>query len=177
TTNSASGHRTVQPSSRTRSNVSEPHRPRARYSSKSRARTSWRGNRSLNIATDSRITHSMPELSRRDFLKGVGLVPLAAALPGPVLARALADTSDSYRFFTTHEAAVVREATARIIPGPTDDPTEVGHPGAREANVVRYIDTMLAAFSFHPPRIFAGGPFSNRAGASRDDMARFVPPP
>ena len=66
----------------------------------------------------------MPELSRRDFIKGVGLVPLAAALPAPVLAKALADTSNSYRFFTPHEAAVVIEATARIIPGPTDDPTE-----------------------------------------------------
>src|SRR5436190_3382222 len=129
------------------------------------------------MGRDSRISHSMPELSRRDFVKGVGLVPLAAALPAPVLAKALADTSNSYRFFTPHEAAVVREATARIIPGPTDDPTEVGHPGAREANVVRYIDTMLAAFSFRPPRIFAGGPFSNRAGASGDDMARFVPLP
>ena len=119
----------------------------------------------------------MPELSRRDFIKGVGLVPLAAALPAPVLAKALADTSNSYRFFTPHEAAVVIEATARIIPGPTDDPTEAGHPGAREANVVRYIDTMLAAFSFHPARVYAGGPFSNRAGASRDDMAYFVPVP
>ena len=119
----------------------------------------------------------MPELSRRDFIKGAGLLPLAAALQGPVLSRALADTSTGYRFFTAHEADVVREATARIIPGPQDDPSETGHPGAREANVVRYIDTMLAAFSFHPPRIFAGGPFSNRAGASRDDMARFLPVP
>src|SRR5205823_1859170 len=48
-------------------------------------------------------------------------------------------------------------------------------PRAREANVARYIDTMLGAFTFHPARIHAGGPFSNRAGASHDAMARFVP--
>ena len=119
----------------------------------------------------------MPELSRRDFIKGAGLLPLAAALPNAVLVRALADTSTAFRFFTPHQAAVVTEATARIIPGPTDDPSEVGHPGAREANVVRYIDTMLAAFSFGPARIYAGGPFSKRAGGHTDDMATFVPVP
>lgn len=104
-------------------------------------------------------------------------MPLVAALDGPVLARALADTSTNYRFFTQHQAAVVIDATARIIPGPNDDPAETGHPGAREANVVRYIDTMLAAFTFRPARIYAGGPFSDRAGAAHDDMKRFVPVP
>jgi hypothetical protein len=110
-------------------------------------------------------------------VKGAGLLPLAAALPGTVLARALADTSTTYRFFTAHQAAVITEATARLIPGPQDDPTEIGHPGAREANVVRYIDTMLAAFTFHPAKIHAGGPFSDRAGAANDDMKDFIPLP
>ena len=116
-------------------------------------------------------------ISRRDFVKGAGLLPLAAAIPRGALARALADTSPTYRFFTTHQAAVVREATARLIPGPQDDPSETGHPGAREANVVRFIDTMLAAFTFHTARIHAGGPYSDRAGASVDDMKHFVPLP
>ena len=107
-------------------------------------------------------------------MKGAGLLPLAAALPPGMLGRALADTSSTYRFLTAHQAAVVVAATARLIPGPDDDPTEVGHPGAKEANVVRYIDTMLAAFRFHPPHVHAGGPFSDRAGAARDDMSRFL---
>ena len=119
----------------------------------------------------------MGKLTRRDFIKGASLLPIAAALPKQALARALTDASPHYRFFTPHQAAVVIDATARIIPGPQDDPSETGHPGAREANVVRYIDTMLACFTFHPARIFAGGPFSDRAGAARDDMARFVPVP
>lgn len=36
--------------------------------------------------------------------------------------------------------------------------------GAREAGVADYIDTMLGAFLFDPPRIWAGGPTSGRQG-------------
>jgi hypothetical protein len=117
-------------------------------------------------------------ISRRQFLAGVSLLPLAGAAPPGALAKALASTSDHYVFFTAGQAATVREATARLIPGPQDDPLEAGHPGAREANVVRYIDTLLGAFRVpagHPPRIHAGGPFSNRNGARKNDMATFVP--
>ena len=77
------------------------------------------------------------------------------------------------RFFTPHQAAVVEAATARIAPGPQDDPAEAGHPGAREANVTGYIDTMLAAL--HTDQVFAGGPWSNRHTSGPNLMARFVP--
>lgn len=113
----------------------------------------------------------MSDLTRRRLLSGAASVPLAALLPGRWRAHAGAA---GWRFFTEREAAVVREATARLIPGPTDDPREAGHPGAREANVVGYIDTALGALSFDPPRVFAGGPFSDRAGSAEDDMAVFV---
>ena len=119
-----------------------------------------------------------PDLSRREFLAGVTLLPLASAALPEAFAAALASTSDHYAFFTVAQAATVREATARLIPGPQDDPLEVGHPGAREANVVRYVDTLLGAFRVptgQPPRIHAGGPFSDRAGSATDDMATFVP--
>jgi hypothetical protein len=72
------------------------------------------------------------------------------------------------------EAAVVEAATARLIPGPTDDASEAGHPGAREAGVTRYIDTMLGALTLQPATVFAGGPFSDRAGSTTDDMATFI---
>jgi hypothetical protein len=74
-----------------------------------------------------------------------------------------------------HQQAVVREATARLVPGPSDDPAEVGHPGAREADVTRYIVGLLGAFAVTPPLVFAGGPFSNRAGYPTDEMAKFLP--
>jgi Gluconate 2-dehydrogenase subunit 3 len=118
----------------------------------------------------------MPELSRRRFLQAAGLLPLAAALPRGLLARAFAaPASQPYVFFDTHEGAVIVEATARLIPGPDDDPLEAGHPGAREANVVRYIDTLLGAFAFSTPRIFAGGPYSDRKGGDENYMADFIP--
>jgi Gluconate 2-dehydrogenase subunit 3 len=79
-----------------------------------------------------------------------------------------------HRFFTPHQAAVVEDATARIAPGPQDDPAEKGHPGAREADVTGYIDTMLAALRDDPPMIFAGGPWSNRHTSGPDLMARFT---
>ena len=76
-------------------------------------------------------------------------------------------------FFTSHQAAVVEAATARIAPGPEDDPAEAGHPGAREADVTGYIDTMLGALD--EQNIFAGGPWSNRHTSGPDLMARFTP--
>jgi len=83
------------------------------------------------------------------------------------------------RFFTDHEAAVVEDATARIAPGPADDPAEAGHPGAREAGVADYIDLTLGMLSVldsaaPPPHVFAGGPWSNRHTSGPDLMASFI---
>lgn len=102
-------------------------------------------------------------VSRRAVLGGLSLLPLAAAVGG-VPPAASADTA--YRFLSPHQAAVLDAATSRLIPGPS---------GAHEANVVRFLDNMLAAFSFSPPMVFAGGPWSNRAGGTEDFMADFVP--
>jgi hypothetical protein len=77
--------------------------------------------------------------------------------------------------FDSHQTELITEATARLIPGPHDDPAEAGHPGAREANVTRYITTLMSALLVSPPTVFAGGPFSGRAGKGRDDFADFLP--
>jgi Gluconate 2-dehydrogenase subunit 3 len=108
----------------------------------------------------------------------IAAIPIAAL---PVAAGLAACTSQpkrepqpaTLRFFTAHQAAVVEAATARIAPGPHDDPAEAGHPGAREAGVTGYIDTMLAALQ--DGKVFAGGPWSNRHTSGPDLMARFVP--
>jgi len=60
-------------------------------------------------------------------------------------------------FFSADEYRVVEAACAALIPTDQD-------PGASEAGVVDYIDTFLGAFSFDPPRIWAGGAFSGRHG-------------
>ena len=43
-------------------------------------------------------------------------------------------------------------------------PDDAGCPGAAAAGAPVYIDTLLDAFAYDPPRIFAGGPFSGRWG-------------
>ena len=111
-------------------------------------------------------------VSRRAVLGGLGLLPLAAGVWG-ILPTASADTA--FRFLSPHQAAVLDAATRRLIPGPEDSLLERGSPGAHEANVVGFLDTMLSAFSFSPPQVHAGGPWSNRAGGTEDFMAEFVP--
>ncbi|HUY67344.1 MAG TPA: gluconate 2-dehydrogenase subunit 3 family protein [Acidimicrobiales bacterium] len=58
-------------------------------------------------------------------------------------------TDDEYRTLTA--------VCERLIPA---DHT----PGATDAGVADYIDGLLGAFSFDPPRIWAGGPASGRFG-------------
>jgi len=97
-------------------------------------------------------------------------VPVSAAVPG----RGAAAVT-SYRFLSPHQAATIVEATARLVPGPQDDPAEAGHPGAREAGVVHFIDRLLSAFEEDPPAIFAGAPWSDRHTSGPDYLKRFVP--
>ena len=73
-----------------------------------------------------------------------------------------------------HERAVLEAATARLVPGPDDDPAE-DTPGAREAKAADYIGLLLGALQVDPPPVYAGGPFSDRAGSDTDDMADFLP--
>ena len=62
---------------------------------------------------------------------------------------------------------VVQAACARLIPADDD-------PGAAEAGVADYIDGFLGAFTFDPPHIWAGGPFSGRHGGAAT-FASFLP--
>jgi len=122
----------------------------------------------------------VPRLRRRAV---IGALPVAVASVAVLSAAGCTPSSGSSgpparRFFTSHEAAVVEAATARIAPGPSDDPSEAGHPGAREADVTGYIDGMLAALGSldgAAPLVFAGGPWSNRHTSGPDLMARFMP--
>ena len=101
----------------------------------------------------------------------IAAIPVAAGLAACTSSRP--PQPAALDFFTEHQAAVVEAATARIAPGPHDDPAEAGHPGAREAGVTGYIDTMLA--SLPAEKVFAGGPWSNRHTSGPNLMARFAP--
>ena len=112
----------------------------------------------------------------------IGAIPVAVASAAVLGADGCTSSSGpsgpaAWRFFTADQAAVIEAATARIAPGPADDPAEAGHPGAREAGVTGYIDAMLAALGDlddAAPLIFAGGPWSSRHTSGPDLMARFV---
>ena len=110
----------------------------------------------------------------------IGALPVAvasAAVLGAEGCTSSASSGRTLRFFTADQAAVVEAATARIAPGPADDPAEAGHPGAREADVTGYIDSMLAALGSlddAAPLVFAGGPWSNRHTSGPDMMAHFA---
>jgi Gluconate 2-dehydrogenase subunit 3 len=72
------------------------------------------------------------------------------------------------RFLTAEEHTLVGAAADVLVP-PLDE-----HPGAAALGVADYVDTLLGAFTFDPPRIWAGGPFSGRAGGAAS-FGRFMP--
>jgi hypothetical protein len=114
-------------------------------------------------------------LTRRSLVTSTGTVGLLALVaPGHV--RALIDevarSAGDGRFLTARELRTLRAVTARLVPGPPDDPD----PGALEARCAEAIDLLLGAFRVKPALIHAGGPFSGRAGGGHDDFAHFVAP-
>jgi Gluconate 2-dehydrogenase subunit 3 len=127
---------------------------------------------------------------RRTLIAAIPVAVASAAVIGSSGCDSPASSAPVTGFFTSHQAAVVTDATARIAPGPSDDSAEAGHPGAREAGVTNYIDTMLGALGAlavsgsgsgggqvagaQVPAIFAGGPWSNRHTSGPDPMASFV---
>jgi hypothetical protein len=120
--------------------------------------------------------------SRRAVVTAFSVIPVIGALPAGATAGAVGPrdrpgdrAGRRFRFFTGHEAAVIEDAAARLVPGPRDDPAEAGHPGAREAGVVWYLDAMLSALDHARPEVFAGGPWSNRHARGPDLMAHFTP--
>src|SRR5437764_1912584 len=113
-------------------------------------------------------------IDRRTFLKaagGLGLLALAPPARVRALLAAAPAAGQAGRFLTAHELDTLRAVSGRFLPGPPDDPD----PGAVEAGAAEAIDLYLAAFTVDPPLIHAGGPLSNRAGATHDDFADFVP--
>jgi Gluconate 2-dehydrogenase subunit 3 len=77
------------------------------------------------------------------------------------------------RFFTDAEFEVVAAAAERLIPAVSSE-SGGDHPGARAGGAIDYIDRLLGAFTVDPPLVFAGGPFSGRAGGAAS-FADFTP--
>lgn len=112
---------------------------------------------------------------RREFVVGGALAALG--LVAPARAGALIDEvargrlpGGGGRFLSRAELQALRAVSARLLPGPPDDPG----PGALQVHAAEAIDLLLGAFELDRPLIHAGGPFSGRAGGHRDDFAHFV---
>jgi hypothetical protein len=69
-------------------------------------------------------------------------------------------------FLTPYEYEVVACGADRLLP------PHGAFVGAAAAGVADYVDLILGAFSFDPPRVWAGGPYSGRFGgdAGFDDF-------
>jgi len=116
-----------------------------------------------------------PHLDRRTFLRRTGDFALLALLPHAAVAELLAESAERKDgagvFLSAERLRTLRALCAHWIPGPPDDPD----PGAAEAGVADAIDLLLGAFELPRPRIFAGGPFSNRDGGGPDYFSRWLP--
>jgi hypothetical protein len=114
-------------------------------------------------------------VDRRQLLAAAGLSGLIVVIAGDRWNEALDLVSAPRaepRFLTSGELGTLRAITARLLPGPPEDPD----PGAVQAHCAEAIDMVLGAFTFDPPLLFSGGPWSDRAGGRRNAMAQFVPP-
>lgn len=72
------------------------------------------------------------------------------------------------RFLSDSERRTLQGLVDRLVPGHLT-------PGAAAAEADEAIDSLLGAFMTDPPLIYAGGPFSDRGGASVNDFERFIP--
>jgi gluconate 2-dehydrogenase gamma chain len=98
-------------------------------------------------------------VSRRQFLAISGGAAIwFTASPAELLAASVGDARDAttgagqgYRVLTTAQAAVFDAFAAQVIP------SEAGSPGAREANVTRFVDNGLAGFAKEQRPVFEKG--------------------
>jgi hypothetical protein len=63
-------------------------------------------------------------------------------------------------YLSASQYSILEAVCARLVPA--DD-----EPSGTEMGAAEYIDTLLGAFTFTPPRIWAGGPFSGRFGGDQ----------
>lgn len=112
-------------------------------------------------------------LTRRAVLRDGSGVALALLAAGPVSALgsvAVPVRSGGPAFLTEAELETLRAVVDRFIPGKPEDPDD----GAVAAGCAEAIDALLGAFRVDPPRIYAGAPFSDRAGSKVNHFERFL---
>lgn len=74
-------------------------------------------------------------------------------------------------FLSGEELETLRALVDRFIPGKPEHADD----GAVAAGCAEAIDALLGAFEVDPPLIYAGAPFSDRAGSSENNFEDFLP--
>lgn len=111
----------------------------------------------------------LPWPSRRAVLGGATAGALALLSAPGLPAVAVPTGRGRARHLTAVRLATLAGVVDRVVPD--DD----GRPGALAARCHQGIDALLGAFDSDPPRIYAGGPFSDRGGSRVNHFARFLP--
>ena len=111
-------------------------------------------------------------ITRRALLRDGSAVAVAMLVAGPLgggrpVAVAVAAEP---AFLTAEELRRLRALVDVFVPGRPIDSDD----GALVAGCAEAIDALLGAFTFKPPRIYAGAPFSDRDGSPVDDFERFL---
>lgn len=120
-------------------------------------------------------------IPRRDFIKvalATSVLPIAltGCNDGESVSPSISETSTSSLrlpkqiaplFLNESEVETLTQLVDQLIPPDQS-------PGGGAAGCAEAIQYLLSAFSFDPPMIFAGGPFSNRGGAESNDFEKFI---
>lgn len=113
------------------------------------------------------------EITRRAAIKGAAVSGVAlfagAGAPGSS-AVAVPVGAERARFLRRDEMRTLSAVVDRVVPGVPEDTV----PGAVAAGCHEAIDALLGAFTVSPPRIYAGGPFSDRGGAATNSFEHFL---
>lgn len=112
-------------------------------------------------------------VTRRVVLRdgtALAIAVLAAGAASPYGGVAVAVTPGRAAFLTQSELRTLRGLVDTFIPG---RPFDADH-GALAAGCAGAIDALLGAFRVKPPRIYAGAPFSDRAGSPVNHFERFL---
>jgi Gluconate 2-dehydrogenase subunit 3 len=101
-------------------------------------------------------------ITRRDLIRLIGGAAAAYA------ARGCSSPARGDAIFSGDQLAMLRGFADVVIP-------EDDLPGGAKLGAIEYIEQLITAFdAMATPKIFAGGPFSDRSGAPTNDFTSFV---
>ena len=125
------------------------------------------------MAGRDQAAHDGGGITRRALLRdgtAITVAVLAAGAASPYGGIAVGVTPGRAAFLTERELHTLRGLVDVFIPG---RPYDADH-GAVAAGCAEAIDALLGAFAVKPPRIYAGAPFSDRAGSPVNHFERFL---